>query len=109
MRLHHPTDGPENAMERLAPVLAPVRRQQHQPAAGGPFQHRMRIIPTHRGFQRVNVKAGQTATATIKLNKQTFEFWDAETNTMRVKPGKYEILVGSSSDEKNKRELMIMI
>ena len=62
-----------------------------------------------RGFQRVNVKAGQTATATIKLNKQSFEFWDAETNTMRVKPGKYEILVGSSSDEKNKRELMIMI
>ena len=66
-------------------------------------------LKTLRGFQRVNVKAGQTATATIKLNKQSFEFWDAETNTMRVKPGKYEILVGSSSDEKNKRELMIMI
>ena len=66
-------------------------------------------LKTLRGFQRVNVKAGQTATDTIKLNKQSFEFWDAETNTMRVKPGKYEILVGSSSDEKNKRELMIMI
>ncbi|SDO16746.1 beta-glucosidase [Prevotella communis] len=66
-------------------------------------------LKTLRGFERINVKAGGTATATIQLNKQTFEFWDAESNTMRVKPGKYEILVGTSSDEKNARELMITI
>ena len=62
-----------------------------------------------RGFERVNVKAGQTATATIKLNSQSFEFWDAETNTMRVKPGKYEILVGNSSSDSNMKKLMITI
>ena len=66
-------------------------------------------LKTLRGFERINVKAGQNATVTIKLNKQSFEFWDAESNTMRVKPGKYEILVGTSSDEKNARELMITI
>ena len=66
-------------------------------------------LKTLRGFERINVKAGGTATATIQLNKQSFEFWDAESNTMRVKPGKYEILVGTSSDEKNERELMITI
>ena len=66
-------------------------------------------LKTLRGFERINVKAGGTATATIQLNKQSFEFWDAESNTMRVKPGKYEILVGTSSDEKNARELMITI
>ena len=66
-------------------------------------------LKTLRGFERINVKAGETATATIQLNKQSFEFWDAESNTMRVKPGKYEILVGTSSDEKNARELMITI
>ncbi|SDG73175.1 beta-glucosidase [Prevotella communis] len=66
-------------------------------------------LKTLRGFERINVKAGGTATATIQLNKQSFEFWDAESNTMRVKPGKYEILVGTSSDEKNARVLMITI
>ena len=66
-------------------------------------------LKTLRGFERINVKAGGTATATIQLNKQSFEFWDADSNTMRVKPGKYEILVGTSSDEKNARELMITI
>jgi beta-glucosidase len=54
-----------------------------------------------RAFQRVNVKAGQTATAAIQLTRKSFEFWDPETNTMRVKPGKYEILVGTSSDDQD--------
>ena len=50
-----------------------------------------------RAFQRVSVKAGQTVTAELKLTRKSFEFWDQETNTMRVKPGKYELLVGTSS------------
>ena len=54
-----------------------------------------------RAFQRVDVKAGQTVTAQLPLTRKSFEFWDAETNTMRVKPGKYEILVGSSSADKD--------
>ena len=33
-----------------------------------------------RGFQRVEVKAGETATATITLDAKSFEFWDAATN-----------------------------
>ena len=50
-----------------------------------------------RGFARVDVKAGQEARASISLSRESFEFWDAATNTMRVKPGKYEILYGTSS------------
>ena len=50
-----------------------------------------------RAFQRVSVKAGQAQNVALKLNRNAFEFWDAETNTMRVKPGKYELLVGTSS------------
>ena len=50
-----------------------------------------------RAFQRIHVKAGQTATAQLTLTDSSFEFWDAASNTMRVKPGKYEILVGTSS------------
>ena len=54
-------------------------------------------LKTLRGFQRVDVKAGQTASATFALSAESFEFWDAATNTMRTRPGQYEILCGTSS------------
>jgi len=60
-----------------------------------------------RAFQRVNVKAGQTVTAELKLEDKSFEFWNPETNTMRVKPGKYEIFVGTSSLDKNLKKQII--
>jgi len=60
-----------------------------------------------RGFQRVDVKAGQSATANIALTPESFEFWDAETNTMRTKPGTYEILYGNSSLDKDLKRLTI--
>ena len=62
-----------------------------------------------RAFKRVEVKAGQTATATLKLTPKSFEFWDAETNTMRTKPGKYEILYGTSSQDKDLKKIAITL
>ena len=62
-----------------------------------------------RAFQRVDVKAGQSQTVTLSLNRQSFEFWDAETNTMRVKPGQYEILVGTSSLNKDLKKQIVKI
>ena len=60
-----------------------------------------------RAFQRVDVKAGQTATASLKLEHNSFEFWDAASNTMRVKPGQYEILIGTSSQDKDMKTMTI--
>ena len=62
-----------------------------------------------RAFQRVDVKAGQTVTVNLTLDRKSFEFWDAETNTMRVKPGKYEILIGNSSLDKDLKKQIIDI
>ena len=62
-----------------------------------------------RAFQRVSVKAGQTATVKLTLDNKSFEFWDPETNTMRVKPGKYEILVGNSSSDKDLKKLSLSL
>ena len=62
-----------------------------------------------RAFKRVEVKAGQTASATLKLTPKSFEFWDAETNTMRTKPGKYEILYGTSSQDKDLKKIAITL
>ena len=60
-----------------------------------------------RAFERVDVKAGQTATANLTFEHDSFEFWDPETNSMRVKPGKYEILIGTSSLDKDLQKLTI--
>ena len=62
-----------------------------------------------RGFKKVQLKPGQSATATIALDKKSFEFWDAETNTMRTKSGQYEILYGTSSADKDLKKLTISI
>ena len=62
-----------------------------------------------RGFQRVEVKAGQTKTVTLELTPKSFEFWDSETNTMRIKPGEYELLYGNSSDDTALKRETILI
>ena len=62
-----------------------------------------------RAFERVDVKAGQTSIVTLSLNRKSFEFWDAETNTMCVKPGKYEILVGTSSVDQGLKRMEVEV
>ncbi len=60
-----------------------------------------------RAFQRINVKAGATATAKLTLTPKSFELWDSSTNTMRTIPGQYEILYGNSSEDKALKKLTI--
>ena len=62
-----------------------------------------------RAFQRVSVKAGQTQQVTLNITPKSFEFFDPETNTMRVKPGKYELLYGNSSANESLKRLEISI
>ena len=62
-----------------------------------------------RAFQRVDVKKGETVNVTLKLDEKSFEFWDLETNTMRTKPGKYEILYGNSSMDKDLKKMTITL
>ena len=54
-------------------------------------------LKTLCGFRRVNLKPGETRTVNIPLPHERFEVWDAESNTMRVIPGSYQLMVGSSS------------
>ena len=62
-----------------------------------------------RAFQRVEVKAGQTATATLTLTPQSFEFFDPSTNTMRIKPGRYLLLYGNSSRDEDLKSLPVTL
>ena len=66
-------------------------------------------IKSLRAFQCVEVKAGQTVTAHLNLTPQSFEFWDTATNTMRIKPGRYELLYGNSSRASDLKSLLITL
>ena len=54
-------------------------------------------LKTLRGYQRVSLKPGQARKVTITLGRNDFETWDAQTNTMRVLPGQYDLYIGTSS------------
>jgi len=66
-------------------------------------------LKTLRAYQRVEVKAGQQKQVEIPLPREQFELWDAETNTMRVKAGKYEVMAGTSSADNDLRKINVTI
>jgi beta-glucosidase len=66
-------------------------------------------LKTLRAFKRIDVKAGQKVTDTIRLDRESFEGWDSETNTMRFVPGTYEIFVGNSSLDEDLQRLPVTI
>ena len=66
-------------------------------------------IKTLRGYARVDLKSGEQKTVNIDLPRERFENWDVATQTMRVVPGHYELLVGPSSDDNHLQRLDICI
>ncbi len=54
-------------------------------------------IKSLKGFQKLELAAGQTATASITLDGEAFEFYDEAIDELSVKPGRYQILYGTSS------------
>ena len=66
-------------------------------------------IKTLRAFQRVELKAGQKQNAVINLPSSAFETFDSKSSTVKVSSGKYELLVGNSSDDKDLKTIAIQI
>ncbi|MFW5532155.1 MAG: glycoside hydrolase family 3 C-terminal domain-containing protein, partial [Segatella copri] len=66
-------------------------------------------LKTLKAFERVEVKAGKTAEAVITLDSSNFELFDASTNTVRAKAGKYEVYYGNSSADKDLKKLDVSI
>jgi beta-glucosidase len=54
-----------------------------------------------RAFKRVTVAAGQTATVTLSLAAADLAYWDETSHAWLVEPGPAELLVGSSSAERD--------
>ena len=66
-------------------------------------------LKTLRGYERVTLKAGESKTVEIDFPRERFEGWDAATNTMRVVPGKYELMVGSSSADNDLKRVSVTV
>ena len=66
-------------------------------------------LKTLRGFQRVSLKPGESKTVEIPMPRERFELWDVKTNTMRVVPGKYDVMVGNSSASDSLQRIKVNI
>ena len=58
-------------------------------------------IKALKGFQKLSLKPGETATATILLDDEAFEYYNEAIDELSVKPGRYQILYGTSSLDKD--------
>ncbi len=64
-------------------------------------------LKTLCGYQQVSLKAGEEHVVNITLPRQRLETWDSQTNTMRLIPGQYQIMAGSSSADSNLQSINV--
>ena len=66
-------------------------------------------LKTLRGYKQVTLTPGEQQTVSIDLPRESFEGWDVQSNTMRVVPGKYEVMVGNSSSDDSLKKIIVEI
>jgi beta-glucosidase len=59
----------------------------------------VRPLKELKAFQRTSLGPGQTRTIEIELARDAFAFYDVGGRTWRVEPGRFEIMVGSTSED----------
>jgi beta-glucosidase len=50
-----------------------------------------------QGFQKIVLQPGKTASVQLTLNQRSFSYWDVISESWKVVPGTYQIMVGDSS------------
>lgn len=64
---------------------------------------------TLRGYEHVTLDPGESRTVTIDMPRERFETWDEAAGRMRVIGGDYQLMVGSSSADKNLKTINVKI
>lgn len=64
---------------------------------------------TLRGYARVTLAPGESRDVVIDFPKHLFENWDEKEQEMRVVPGEYELMVGSSSADRDLKKIKVKI
>ena len=62
-------------------------------------------LKTLCAYKQVQLKAGEQQTVNITIPRTALESWDTQTNTMRVVPGQYQLMVGNSSDSAQQKTI----
>lgn len=67
--------------------------------------------PSHtlRAFKRVHIAKGQRANVSFTLDSETFQWFDTNTNTMRMVEGNYELLYGGTSRTDQLQKISISV
>lgn len=66
-------------------------------------------IKALKGFQKLNLKAGETQKATITLDGEAFEYYDESIDELSTKAGRYQILYGTSSMDKDLKTIDFVV
>ena len=57
-----------------------------------------RPIKELRGFERIRLKPGERRRVTFSLEGEQLAFYDVSTHSFVVEPGRFDVMVGSSSE-----------
>lgn len=66
-------------------------------------------IKALKAFQRIHIKAGDSQSVDIRLEPKAFWSFNDRTQTIEVRPGKYQILYGGSSADKDLKSVELTI
>lgn len=66
-------------------------------------------IKSLRGFRKVYLQPGETAKAEIVLDGEAFEYYDPSIDELSTRPGRYQILYGTSSLEEDLKSIDITV
>ena len=58
-------------------------------------------IKSLKGFQKIKLAAGETGKAVITLDGESFEYYDPSIDELSTRSGRYQIMYGSSSLDKD--------
>jgi beta-glucosidase len=60
------------------------------------------------GFKRISLTKGEQKTVLFQIDKKQLQYWDTGQQKYLVEPGEYEIMVGSSSEDIEQKNLIVL-
>lgn len=66
-----------------------------------------RPVKELKGFQKINIKKGETITATFSISVEDLKFYNSDLKFV-AENGKFEVFVGTNSDTQNKSEFELV-
>ena len=66
-------------------------------------------IKSLKGFKKINLKAGEKGKVEIVLDGESFQYYDPSIDELSTRPGRYQILYGTSSLEKDLKSIDFVV